>query len=336
MLKLGYKASAEQFGPRDLLEFSVHAERAGFDSIMVSDHFQPWRHTGGHAPYSFAWLGALGERTSRAMIGTSVVTPTFRYHPSIVAQAMGTLGAMYPGRVMLGVGTGESLNEVPSIGCEWPPFRERFRRLKESIELMRRLWTEERVTYEGEYYRTENATVYDRPDSPVPLYVAASGGGRGAARRAGSRTASSAPAARSRISTPKTLLPAVCEGMAKGRAGGGERRAHDRDEGLVRHRPGAGDGGHPALGRARALPGGEDGGGGPGGDGTPRRCAAGRARGEPLDRLHRGGRACRAHRPPTSRSASGTLVFHTPGPDQRRFIDLYAEKVMPALRKRFD
>ena len=127
MLKIGYKASAEQFGPRDLLEFSVHAERAGFDSIMVSDHFQPWRHTGGHAPYSFAWLGALGERTSKAMIGTSVVTPTFRYHPSIVAQAMGTLGAMYPGRVMLGVGTGESLNEVPSTGCEWPAFRERFR-----------------------------------------------------------------------------------------------------------------------------------------------------------------------------------------------------------------
>ena len=134
MLKLGYKASAEQFGPRDLLEFSVHAEQAGFDSIMVSDHFQPWRHTGGHAPYSFSWLGALGERTSKAMIGTSVVTPTFRYHPSIVAHAMGTLGAMYPGRVMLGVGTGESLNEVPSIGCEWPAFRERFRRLKESIE----------------------------------------------------------------------------------------------------------------------------------------------------------------------------------------------------------
>ena len=106
MLKLGYKASAEQFGPRDLLEFSVHAEQAGFDSIMVSDHFQPWRHTGGHAPYSFSWLGALGERTSKAMIGTSVVTPTFRYHPSIVAHAMGTLGAMYPGRVMLGVGTG--------------------------------------------------------------------------------------------------------------------------------------------------------------------------------------------------------------------------------------
>ncbi len=89
MLRLGYKASAEQFGPRDLLEFSVIAEEVGFDSVMVSDHFQPWRHNGGHAPYSLAWLAALGERTSRVTMGTSVATPTFRYHPSIVAQAMG-------------------------------------------------------------------------------------------------------------------------------------------------------------------------------------------------------------------------------------------------------
>src|ERR687888_619684 len=110
-LRLGYKASAEQFGPVDLLDFSVHAEEVGFDSVVVSDHFQPWRHTNGHSPYSFAWLAALGERTRRVKLGTSVVTPTFRYHPSIVAQAMGTLGSLYPGRVMLGIGTGESLNE---------------------------------------------------------------------------------------------------------------------------------------------------------------------------------------------------------------------------------
>ena len=96
MLKIGYKASAEQFGPRDLLNYAILAEEHGFDSVMVSDHFQPWRHTGGHAPYSFSWMGALGERTSRIMMGTSVVTPTFRYHPSIIAQALGTLGALNP------------------------------------------------------------------------------------------------------------------------------------------------------------------------------------------------------------------------------------------------
>src|ERR1041384_8296740 len=100
-LRLGYKASAEQFGPVELLDFSVHAEEVGFDSVVVSDHYQPWRHTGGHAPFSFAWLGALGAKTQRIATGTSVVTPTFRYHPSIVAQAMGTLGVLFPGRVML-------------------------------------------------------------------------------------------------------------------------------------------------------------------------------------------------------------------------------------------
>src|SRR5436309_11304230 len=112
-LRLGYKASAEQFGPVELLEFSVHAEQVGFDSVVVSDHFQPWRHTNGHAPFSFAWLGALGARTERIEMGTSVVTPTFRYHPSVVAQAMGTSGLLFPQRLLLGTVTGESLTEVP-------------------------------------------------------------------------------------------------------------------------------------------------------------------------------------------------------------------------------
>ena len=98
-----------------------------------------------------------------------------RYHPSIVAQAFATLACLNPGRVFLGVGTGESLNETPATGAEWPGAKERRLRLAEAIELMRRLWTEERVTFEGEYYRTERATIYDRPDEPVPIYVAASG-----------------------------------------------------------------------------------------------------------------------------------------------------------------
>ena len=175
MIKLGYKASAEQFAPRPLVEFAVVAEATGFDSVVVSDHFQPWRHTDGHAPFSFAWLAALGERTKRVTLGTSVVTPTFRYHPAIVAQAMATLASLYPDRVLLGVGTGESMNEVPVLGIEWPDFKERFGRLKEAIEIMRKLWTEERVTFDGEYFHTRNATVYDRPEHKIPLYVAASG-----------------------------------------------------------------------------------------------------------------------------------------------------------------
>ena len=110
VIKLGYKASAEQFAPGKLLGFSCLAEEVGFDSVFISDHFQPWKHVDGHAPFSLTWLGALGARTSRVVIGTSVLTPTFRYHPSIVAQAFGTMGAMFPGRVVLGIGTGEGLN----------------------------------------------------------------------------------------------------------------------------------------------------------------------------------------------------------------------------------
>jgi coenzyme F420-dependent glucose-6-phosphate dehydrogenase len=174
-LSLGYKASAEQFPPRRLLDLSVEAERLGLDIIGVSDHFQPFRHTGGHAPACLPWLGALGELTERASLGTSVLTPTMRYQPAVVAQAFGTLACLNPGRIWLGVGTGESLNETPATGAEWPGAKERRERLAEAIVLMRRLWTDERVTFEGQYYRTERATIYDRPDEPVPIYVAASG-----------------------------------------------------------------------------------------------------------------------------------------------------------------
>ena len=175
MLRLGYKASAEQFGPRELLEFSVLAEQLGFDSVFISDHFQPWRHTGGHAPFSMAWMGALGARTERILMGTSVLTPTFRYHPAIVAQAFATLAVLSPGRVILGVGTGESLNEVPATGFTWPEPKERTARLKESLTLIRQLWTEERVSFSGQYYRTASATIYDRPATPLPIYVAGAG-----------------------------------------------------------------------------------------------------------------------------------------------------------------
>lgn len=171
----GYKASAEQFPPRQLLDFSVSAERYGFDSVAVSDHFQPWRHHGGHAPNSLVWLGAVGERTERVTLGTSVLTPTLRYQPSVIAQAFATLACLNPGRVWLGIGSGEAMNESPAIGTRWPKFRERSARLAEAVELIRRLWTGERVSFEGDYYRTVNATIYDRPDRPVPIYIAAGG-----------------------------------------------------------------------------------------------------------------------------------------------------------------
>ena len=174
-LQIGYKASAEQFDPRQLVDFSVLAEQLGYDSVAISDHFQPWKHTDGHSPFSFAWMAAVAVLTERIRIGSSVVTPTFRYHPSIVAQAMGTIGCLAPGRVFLGIGTGEAMNETPATGDEFPAFKERFARMRESVELMRQLWSEERVSFEGEYYKTHIATIYDRPEGGIPIYMAASG-----------------------------------------------------------------------------------------------------------------------------------------------------------------
>src|SRR5271170_4506012 len=175
MLRLGYKVSSEQFGPAELMNYARLAEDLNFDSVWISDHFQPWRHTGGHAPFSLAWLGAVGAQTSRTTLGTSVLTPTFRNHPSIVAQAFGTLGSLFPQRIALGVGTGESLNEVPPCGIKWPEQKERTARLREALRLIRTLWSQERVSFQGQYFTTELATIYDRPEYPVPIFIAAAG-----------------------------------------------------------------------------------------------------------------------------------------------------------------
>jgi coenzyme F420-dependent glucose-6-phosphate dehydrogenase len=228
-LKLGYKASAEQFNPRDLVEYAVAAEGHGFESVTVSDHFQPWRHEGGHAPFSLAWMAAVGERTSTVQIGTSVMTPTFRYNPAVIAQAFATMGCLYPGRILLGVGTGEALNEIATgfrgAGEQnWPEFKERFARLREAIRLMRQLWTEDRVDFDGEYYSTHGASIYDRPDAPIPVYVAA--GGPMVARYAGREgDGFICTSGKGMGLYTDELLPAVAEGAA---ANGRDADAIDR------------------------------------------------------------------------------------------------------------
>jgi coenzyme F420-dependent glucose-6-phosphate dehydrogenase len=212
-LKLGYKASAEQFPPRRLLDLAVEAENAGFDSVWTSDHFQPWRHTDGHAPNALVWLGAAAAATKKVTLGTSVLTPSFRYNPAIVAQAFATLGCLAPERVILGVGTGESMNEVP-VGVTWPDQSERFARLRESITLIQQLFREDFVSFEGDYFRTHNATVYDKPENPVPIYIAASG--PAAARLAG-RIGDGfiCTSGKGAELYTQTLLPAVAEGAEK-------------------------------------------------------------------------------------------------------------------------
>jgi coenzyme F420-dependent glucose-6-phosphate dehydrogenase len=160
-------------------------------------------------------MAAVGERTSNVLIGTSVMTPTFRYNPAVIAQAFATMGVLYPGRVFLGVGTGEALNEIATgWRGEWPEFKERFARLRESVDLMRELWTDDRVNFAGEYYQTVDASIYDRPETPVPVYIAA--GGPMVARYAGRAgdgfiCTSGKGAALYR----DELLPAVAEGAEK-------------------------------------------------------------------------------------------------------------------------
>jgi len=333
VLKLGYKASAEQFGPTDLLNFSCLAEEVGFDSIFVSDHFQPWKHTDGHAPNALAWLGALGARTSRAVIGTSVLTPTFRYHPSIVAQVFGTLGAMFPGRVVLGVGTGESLNEVPSSGVAWPGTKERRDRLRESIALINKLWTEDRVTFEGQFYRTESATIYDKPKEKVPIWVAASG--PLAAQMAGQVaegficTSGKAPTLYS-----EQLVPKVEEGAARrGRDTSTIERmievkvSFDTDAAqakeLTRHWAALALSPEEKVGvedpvemerLADALP----------LDRAASRWIVSSDPDEQVEKIR-----------PYVELGFRHLVFHAPGPDQARFLKLYADQVLPRLRKAF-
>ncbi len=229
MLRVGYKASAEQFAPGELAAFAVRAEELGLDSVTISDHFQPWRLQGGHAPNSLAWMAWVAARTERVLLGTSVMTPTFRYNPAVIAQTFATLACLAPGRIMLGVGTGEALNEVAvgSVpGGEWPDFKERFGRLRESVQLMRELWTQDRVTFEGEWYSTRDAAIYDRPDTPVPVYVAA--GGPMVARYAG-RVADGfiCTSGKGRELYADKLVPAVDEGLDKA------ERAHDSIDRMI-------------------------------------------------------------------------------------------------------
>lgn len=329
MLRLGYKASAEQFGPRELVDFAVIAEEAGFDSVVISDHFQPWRHDGGHSPFSFAWLGAVGERTEQIALGTSVVAPIHRYHPGIVAQAMATLAVLNPGRVFLGVGTGEALNETP-LGVPWPEQKVRFQMLKEACQLMARLWTEDRVTFEGDHFQTDRATIYDRPDTPPPLYIAASGP---AASRLAGRLADGfiTTSGKDPALYAEKLLPAVRDGIEK------EGRSPDDVELTIEMKVSFDPDGERALrdtshwGALALTPEQKVGIDDPiamqeAADALPIKQAASRwiVSDDPDEHV--------ARIQPYLDLGFTHLVFHFPGPDQERALRLYGERVLPLLR----
>jgi G6PDH family F420-dependent oxidoreductase len=170
---VGYAVMCEQFGPNELIRYSQAAEANGFDSLMVSDHFNPWTPQQGQSPFAWSLMGALGAVT-KLRFGTGVTPPGYRYHPAILAQASATLEVMFPGRFYLGLGAGEALNEH-IVGQYWPEAVARLEVLAESIELIKKLFTGKSVKYRGQYFNLESAKLYTMPEKPPPIYVATSG-----------------------------------------------------------------------------------------------------------------------------------------------------------------
>ena len=171
---VGYSAALEQFHPTDLLRWCVEAEKAGFGGAMAADHFHPWVPQQGHSPLVWSWMGALAACTNTMTFGPGVTCASYRYHPAIIAQGSATLAAMAPGRYWLGIGTGEALNEH-IVGGEWPDAPVRLERMVESIEIIKQLFTGKKVRYAGKHLKMEGARLYTRPETPAPIYVAASG-----------------------------------------------------------------------------------------------------------------------------------------------------------------
>ena len=182
MVRISIQAAHEQVNPNDLLNDVVAMDENGIERCWTSDHYMPWWDTAASGGAAWPWLGAALAKTRTIIIGTGVTAPILRYHPAIVAQVFATLGYMFPGRVFLGVGRGEALNEVTS-GHSWPSNVEKFGRLKEAIHLIKRLWTEDWVDFKGKYYWVKDSKLYTKPPKPIPLYI--SGLGEQTARLAG-------------------------------------------------------------------------------------------------------------------------------------------------------
>ncbi len=175
MVKIGYAAALEQFGPSELLRYCRLAEERGFAGVMAADHFQPWVPAQGASAFVWSWMGSLGEATERLTFGPGVTCPSFRYHPAIIAQAAATLGAMYPGRFWLGLGSGEALNEH-FVGSSWPEPHVRLRMMQEAIEIIGQLFTGKVIKHrEDGYFKVGRVKLWTLPEEPVPLLVATSG-----------------------------------------------------------------------------------------------------------------------------------------------------------------
>jgi G6PDH family F420-dependent oxidoreductase len=173
-MKFGYKLASEAFGPKELVRQAVRAEQAGFDFVEMSDHFHPWLDTQGHSSFTWSVLGTIAAKTQHLELATGVTCPTVRYHPAIIAQAAATLALLSDGRFTLGVGAGERLNEH-IVGRGFPGVRKRHAMLREALEIIRLLWQGGYRSYDGRYLQVEDAQVFDLPEEPPVIAVAASG-----------------------------------------------------------------------------------------------------------------------------------------------------------------
>lgn len=174
MTQFAYFCGHEQWHPEQLVAQAIQAEKAGFDAVVISEHFHPWVDDNSASGFAFSTIGAMAQATERVLLITGVTTPLFRFHPGVVAQAAATLDRLSNGRFVLGVGTGENINEGP-LGYEFPAYAERNARMSEALEIMRRLLDGEKLTYEGEFYMTDRARLYSPPIGSVPILLAAGG-----------------------------------------------------------------------------------------------------------------------------------------------------------------
>jgi coenzyme F420-dependent glucose-6-phosphate dehydrogenase len=173
-MKFAWLCSHESYQPEDLVQQAVAAEEAGFDAVLGSDHFHPWVDDTSAAGFVWSWLGAVAVKTENVLLGTAVTCPLFHYHPALVAQMAATTDRLSNGRLMLGVGTGEALNERP-LGFPFPGYAERQARMQEALEIMHRMFAGEKLSFDGEYYTTTTAKLYSPPKGSLPILMAAGG-----------------------------------------------------------------------------------------------------------------------------------------------------------------
>jgi coenzyme F420-dependent glucose-6-phosphate dehydrogenase len=173
-VKFAWLCSHESYQPEVLVDQAVLAEQVGFDVVLGSDHFHPWVDDVSAAGFVWSWLGAAAMRTERVEFATSVTCPLFHYHPALVAQAAATVDRLSGGRFMLGVGTGENINEGP-MGFAFPGYAERIARMEEALDIIHRLLAGEKVEHEGRHYTVDKAKLYSPPTGHVPVLMAAGG-----------------------------------------------------------------------------------------------------------------------------------------------------------------